>query len=140
MKCISVHHCGVCEKHSIHSSQGVDAEKGCKKLQGALQLFAVSFSSPLCFIPIHGSLTFRKTAVDNGWQFKMVEEGGTFLTDYEWAPHLAKNHVLSQTAMIPGSKVVDSSGCNFHFASGIMKDSKQILFLSGRLNVVCYFW
>ena len=61
--------------------------------------------------------------MDNGWQFKMVEEGGMFLTDFEWAPHLAKNHILSQTTLIPGSKVVMSSGCNFHFAHGILKDN-----------------
>ena len=80
---------------------------------------------PLFLFHLIYSSIIRKTAVDNGWQFKMVEEGGMFLTDFEWAPHLAKNHVLSETSMIPGSKVVDSSGCNFHFASGIMKDSKQ---------------
>ena len=64
-----------------------------------------------------------KAALDNGWQFKMMEDGGTFLTDFEWAPHLAKNLVLSQTPKIPGSQVVESAGCNFHFASGIMKDN-----------------
>ena len=53
----------------------------------------------------------------------MVEEGGMFLTDFEWAPHLAKNHVLSETPLVPGSKVVKSSGCNFHFANGILKDN-----------------
>ena len=46
-----------------------------------------------------------------------------FLTDFEWAPHLAKNHILSETSLVPGSKVVESSGCNFHFASGILKDN-----------------
>ena len=66
-------------------------------------------------------LFVRKTATDNGWQFKMVEEGGMFLTDFEWAPHLAKNHILSETSLVPGSKVVESSRCNFHFANGIMK-------------------
>ena len=66
----------------------------------------------------------RKTAVDNGWQFKMVEEGGMFLTDFEWAPHLAKNHVLSETPLVPGSKVVKSSGCNFHFANGILNQAE----------------
>ena len=65
--------------------------------------------------------------MDNGWQFKMVEEGGNFLTDFEVAPHLAKDMVLSNTPMIPGSKDVGSLGCNFHFCSGIMKDSELIL-------------
>ena len=64
-----------------------------------------------------------KTALDNGWQFKMVEDGGTFIRDFEWAPHLAKNLVLSQTPKMPGSQVVKSAGCNFHFASGILKDN-----------------
>ena len=46
------------------------------------------------------------------------------MNDFEWAPHLAKNTVLSETPLIPGSKIVYSKDCNFHFSSGIMKDSK----------------
>ena len=68
-----------------------------------------------------------KTALDNYWTFKMIEDGGSFLTDFEWAPHLAKNGVFSETPLIPGSKAVLSKGCNFHFSSGIMKDSKLYL-------------
>lgn len=67
---------------------------------------------------------FRKTALDNDWQFRMVEEGGTLLTDFEWAPHSAKNLVLSETPLVPESKVVFSAGCFFHFCSGLLKDSK----------------
>ena len=54
----------------------------------------------------------------------MIEEGGSLMTDFESAPHIAKNKVLSLTPLIPGSKVVKSKGCNFHFSSGVMKDSK----------------
>ena len=54
----------------------------------------------------------------------MIEDGGSFMTDFELAPHLAKNKVLSKTPLIPSSKVVMSKGCNFHFSSGVMKDSK----------------
>ena len=57
----------------------------------------------------------------------MIEDGGSFVTDFEWAPHLAKNAVFSETPLIPGSKIVLSKGCNFHFSSGIMKDSKLYL-------------
>ena len=71
-----------------------------------------------------------KTALDNSWTFKMIEDGGSFLTDFEWAPHLAKNGVFSETPLIPGSKAVLSKGCNFHFSSGIMKDSKLIYLIS----------
>ena len=70
----------------------------------------------------------RKSALDNGWQFKMIEEGGIFMTDFEWAPHLAKNLVFSESPKIHGSKVVQSAGCNFHFSSGVMKDSKCFLY------------
>ena len=38
--------------------------------------------------------TCKKTALDNSWTFKMIEDGGSFMTDFEWAPHLAKNGVL----------------------------------------------
>ena len=54
------------------------------------------------------------------------------MTDFESAPHIAKNKVLSLTPLIPGSKVVKSKGCNFHFSSGVMKDSK---FYSNRKGV-----
>ena len=54
----------------------------------------------------------------------MIEDGGSFMTDFELAPHLAKNKVFSKAPLIPGSKVVMSKGCNFHFSSGVMKDSK----------------
>ena len=53
----------------------------------------------------------------------MVEDKGIFIRDFEWAPHLAKNLVLSQTPKMPGSQVVKSAVCNFHFASGILKDN-----------------
>ena len=36
----------------------------------------------------------KKCALDNGWSFNLVEQGGLFLTDYEWSPHAAKNQVL----------------------------------------------
>ena len=62
----------------------------------------------------------------------MIEEGGSLMTDFESAPHIAKNKVLSLTPLIPGSKVVKSKGCNFHFSSGVMKDSK---FYSNRKGV-----
>ena len=68
--------------------------------------------------------TCRKTALDNSWTFKMIEDGGSFMTDFEWAPHLAKNGVFSEKLLIPGSQIVLSKGCNFHFSAGIMKDSK----------------
>ena len=57
----------------------------------------------------------------------MVEEGGNFKTDFKVAPNLAENKVLSNTPMIPGSKDMGSLGCNFHFCSGILKDSRLIL-------------
>lgn len=60
----------------------------------------------------------------------MVEEGGTFMTDFEWAPHLAKNIVLSETSKIYNSKVIKSAGCNFHFSSAIMKDSELFLIIT----------
>ena len=36
----------------------------------------------------------KKCALDNGWSFNLVEQGGLLLTDYEWSPHAAKNQVL----------------------------------------------
>ena len=54
----------------------------------------------------------------------MIEVGGIFMTDFEWAPHLAKNLVLSESPKIHGSKDIQSAVCNFPFSAGVMKDSK----------------
>ena len=69
----------------------------------------------------------------------MVEEGGTLLTDFELAPHSAKDKVLSEADTIPGSKVVKSAGCNFHFCSGLMKDSKLVFIVSFKTSSRCIF-
>ena len=59
----------------------------------------------------------------------MVTKGGTLLTDFEVAPHAAKDKVFSNTPSIDGSKSVSSSGCGFHFAQALQKDSMSFIVL-----------